>query len=579
MQLSKPAVHSHLPAASPRSGGSRASQADGTRNTSPGTPAVGFDALFAGLAPTPAPAESPADTRKAAHAPEPANPAAETAAGDATPRVIDDAAVETVFGTAPAPDRSAGNGEEGEDSDLSADDAISDDAAVDETPGRARRKAGARDDLLRGATAFAAPASPGEFDLRSSPEVAGTVRSPASEPAPLRPAAVAGGWATERESRPAVIARSPVSGSMSARELRFSAINGGDGADPAPQAEFPTRAADQTPKLAGAGESPNSSVPARDFFSGADATQGEEQESAHASVPAANRLGEKAATGPSPDAGQVAADIGAPNVPVRDRARGAAATPADFAVSRGRVVAGPAGPREEPAKKIVAGEGKQVTSQDPSVGTGVAKPAPTMSVPFLSPSLQHPASEYAGTGAAVAEVRGEPAATAAAEHPAVEQLRTAHEAVEVVLHAADQVSARTQKTVNLRFSVGDAALSVRVELHANEVRTTFRTDSAELRAALSHEWQSVAQGGLGGDRPFRIAPAVFSSSEPAPANGFAGDASSQSREQKSPRDGSSASLPAASMGRAASRTAPASAPAVTPPRGAALNSRHLHTVA
>jgi hypothetical protein len=158
-------------------------------------------------------------------------------------------------------------------------------------------------------------------------------------------------------------------------------------------------------------------------------------------------------------------------------------------------------------------------------------------------------------------------------------LGSAHDAVEVVLEAADRAASQQQKSVNLQFSIGGTELAVRVQLHANEVRATFRTDSAELRAALSHEWQSVESTSAGGDRSFRLAPPVFAAPEQSALNSFAGDTSSRQRDQQAERvageHASSNNSPTRGPGAAApiSGSSSASSPA------ASLTSRHLHTLA
>ena len=109
---------------------------------------------------------------------------------------------------------------------------------------------------------------------------------------------------------------------------------------------------------------------------------------------------------------------------------------------------------------------------------------------------------------------------------AVESVSTAHEAVEVVLKTVEQASTQEQKSVSLRFSVGDVDLSVRVELHANQVRTTFRTDSPELRAALSQEWEAISSN-TSGERTLKLVPAFVTASENSSLNSFSGDTSSR----------------------------------------------------
>jgi hypothetical protein len=89
----------------------------------------------------------------------------------------------------------------------------------------------------------------------------------------------------------------------------------------------------------------------------------------------------------------------------------------------------------------------------------------------------------------------------------------------------------------LQFSVGGTDLNVRVEMRADEVRATFRTDSPELRSALAHEWQAAGNP-VAGERSFRLAPPVFTSNQ-SDASGslsFAGgDASSRQRDSGSRR--------------------------------------------
>ena len=88
--------------------------------------------------------------------------------------------------------------------------------------------------------------------------------------------------------------------------------------------------------------------------------------------------------------------------------------------------------------------------------------------------------------------------------------QVARRAVESALAVADQYVTGDQRSVKLQFTVGGEQLAVRVELKGNQVHTTFRTDSPELRSALAQEWQSVsaAQTGV---RPHRLADPVFAS--------------------------------------------------------------------
>jgi len=194
---------------------------------------------------------------------------------------------------------------------------------------------------------------------------------------------------------------------------------------------------------------------------------------------------------------------------------------------------------------------------------------------------QHPVAGYeaiavAATGGIAARAAEMPRDAAGAQAP--EEIRTAHRAVEIVLQTADQLSSRNQRSVNLRFLVGDADLNVRVELRANELRTTFRTDSSELRAALAHEWQFVTAASSAGDRGFRFAPPAFGQNEQPGHTALAGDASSQQRQGQAHRDPSES--PVHSAPRFNSGASPRAATGGTEVRSnAGGKSLHLHTLA
>src|SRR5207249_1368878 len=101
----------------------------------------------------------------------------------------------------------------------------------------------------------------------------------------------------------------------------------------------------------------------------------------------------------------------------------------------------------------------------------------------------------------------------------------AHRAVDAVLMAAERFVTGDRHAVHLQFSVGGTDLSVRVELRGEEVRTTFRTDSPELRNALAHEWESASSGSP--DHSVRLSSPVFSSNDSA---AFSGDTASRQRD-------------------------------------------------
>lgn len=150
---------------------------------------------------------------------------------------------------------------------------------------------------------------------------------------------------------------------------------------------------------------------------------------------------------------------------------------------------------------------------NPMVGIGVAKwepdmpaltPAltPTPSSPSLRPDSGLPVAGLESAGAAVD--LGSKSARAE-ETPAA----IAHTAVAAVAKAVERAEAAPRTAVNLQFSIGDSDLVVRIEHRADEVRATFRTDSSELRVALSSEWQSAVSSGT--EQALRRVEPVFTS--------------------------------------------------------------------
>lgn len=256
-------------------------------------------------------------------------------------------------------------------------------------------------------------------------------------------------------------------------------------------------------------------------------------------------------------------------------AHAASGLPENFAAARPRFAGKPARSISESVKSFLNTESKELTSQAETLGTDVAK-SPTAMSSRVAPALPpHPSFEYADAVAApsaLAPSAERPAAVAAEQGEAPAAVADAHRAVEVVLHAVDRVAQREQTTVKLEFSVGDADLVVRVELRADQVHATFKTDSAELRDALAHEWQAVA--GSHADRGLRLAPAQFSAPTDA-RDAFSGDAASQ--QQRHARDFAqpetapafARSLTRASTSASASVEAPAVPARPTVPSGTA----------
>ena len=177
---------------------------------------------------------------------------------------------------------------------------------------------------------------------------------------------------------------------------------------------------------------------------------------------------------------------------------------------------------------------KELKTVSPADGITVAKTEITMN---NAPTETTRATSNPDTSLGL-PARGEftvawPSAVRASE-PAVAPLEQnfAERAVATVTNLVDtQFTASMQKSgsVQLRLKFGGEDLSVRVELRGGEVHTDFRTDSAELRAALNREWQTVA--GQSSDALRRFVEPVFS---PSSSNG--GDSSSFARQQAAQQD-------------------------------------------
>lgn len=181
-------------------------------------------------------------------------------------------------------------------------------------------------------------------------------------------------------------------------------------------------------------------------------------------------------------------------------------------------------------KNQLNADDKNVTDNTESFGINVAKPESLM-----------PASAFPAHSSLSEVVR--PTAVAALEpnafqrghgSPEAEVAVAARRSVESAVEVARHFATGDRRAVTLQFSVSGVDLGVRVELRGDEVHTTFRTDSTELRAALAQQWQSVTAA-QGGERASRLAEPVFTSNHTANQNGADGGAAhhreSQARQQ------------------------------------------------
>ena len=236
---------------------------------------------------------------------------------------------------------------------------------------------------------------------------------------------------------------------------------------------------------------------------------------------------------------------------------------------------------EDPARKITAStrplnflksDKERLGYDTPEVGTTVAKEAAVM------PATVSPLSN-ALVAASATTANAVPATPARSLTPA-ETLAAAHRAVDAVLATTERFVPSTQSVANLKLSVGDSELAVRVEVRAGEIHATFRTDSPELRAALAHEWRSAVMQPA--EQPLRLAAPVFASSERSMGDhsgGYSGEQPAQGREQPA-RSAAEFVLPGNFRSKAASEShggeTPASAPAL---RVLPSTTQHLHAFA
>lgn len=145
-------------------------------------------------------------------------------------------------------------------------------------------------------------------------------------------------------------------------------------------------------------------------------------------------------------------------------------------------------------------------------------------------------------------------------------------AVEATLAAIERIHGPSRSSVELHLSVGDhTPLSVRVELRDGIIHTTFRTDSAELRHALTREWNVAAPALSAGsaDRPVHIAEPAFVAS----AGSF--DSATDFRDGQRPAHPPTAPEPVSPAGRLASRPIAAADPVPQIPAPASTKGRLL----
>jgi len=200
-------------------------------------------------------------------------------------------------------------------------------------------------------------------------------------------------------------------------------------------------------------------------------------------------------------------------------------------------------PTEE--RKFVFTGDKQVKTQSMVTGISVAKPGSTMPAAPIEVTRSSRSPElFSGMPGRVEFQAVLPPAertNVPADVPAGQNF--AERAVDTVTSLVDtQFSASLQKSgsVQLRLRFGGEDLSVRVEIRDGAVHTDFQTDSAELRSALTREWQTLA--GQSPEQMRRYLDPVFS---PAAASAPAASdpSSSYTRQQQSSQQDQSSRSP------------------------------------
>jgi hypothetical protein len=172
--------------------------------------------------------------------------------------------------------------------------------------------------------------------------------------------------------------------------------------------------------------------------------------------------------------------------------------------------------------KFVFTGDKQVKPLPPEAGITVAKTDSTMPVALIEElrATRKPEQVAGLTMRADFPVALPPGERISDQVAAPAGQNFAERAVETVTNLVEaQFSANMQKSgsVQLRLQFGGEDLRIRVELRDGTVHTDFRTDSPELRTALTREWQTVTAHAP--EQTLRYLDPVFSTGQsPASAN-------------------------------------------------------------
>jgi hypothetical protein len=156
-------------------------------------------------------------------------------------------------------------------------------------------------------------------------------------------------------------------------------------------------------------------------------------------------------------------------------------------------------------KEFLSTAHKTVAASVTSLGTAVAEEDPFMSSASSNRSKPISASQ---AGATAVESSSTFRANLAVETTL--PVATLRDTMAAVVHAVARLEQRIDsqpKSVDLHLQVGSEPITLRVELKEGTVHTVFQTVSAELRSALSQEWQLVVPPAVASH--LRLADPVF----------------------------------------------------------------------
>jgi hypothetical protein len=267
-----------------------------------------------------------------------------------------------------------------------------------------------------------------------------------------------------------------------------------------------------------------------------------------------------------------------PSAPLAPLPNGLPERGAKIAASVSQISA-PAGSGENtPEKKSLDSDSQKDSFYDADVGIASAQGMPAMATatanhppPTAGVDLPGAVSTQAVQASPVQTLQSVSTVSPA---EASANVRATH-AVETVVALVDAQASRTQgaaSAVKLNFNFNGDDLAVRIQVSNGSVHTQFRTDSPELRAAISSQWQSVSSTSAGREMNF-LQPS-FSSANGSPDAALTSDGGASRGRDSSESEGQTPSWASANF-----ESEVASEPASEPTPASLSTARHLHTFA